>query len=473
MANIGQHEGDIFEVTSGEWLEGVILTYDRMLSIAGRVTDEAGNPIAGAHISGVAGMLETDADGEYAFANVAPGEYLLQVHAQGYTQAMMHGVPAGDMHADFVLKSSHYEIAGRVVDAVTNEPVQSFEVAWFHFDHTRWVEDNPVMSAATLYQWKPLQHENGQFTLPMDWYVQWTTRAVLIVRARGYGMALQIVDLGVPSPQVQEFRLQPGGRLEGTVVNELGQPVKDVVVFFDVGLAGFTDRAAATTNADGLFSIENFPQAEQRLAFCHPAYAKAFVTVPGSAAALAPLNVTLVVGGSIQGSLEGSEPGSTWQISVFSEDRFKELASAEAHGGGTFTIDRVAPGQATVQIYSRGPNFRTVMLEREIAIEAGAAATVDFVVPEGDAALSGVIAVGEQHPQTFRVTARYALDDGSTLTHMALGRNDGAYEILGLPEGSTTVEVEATMQDGQVYTESRDIVLAAGGLSEADFDFSR
>ncbi|MCC6696539.1 MAG: carboxypeptidase regulatory-like domain-containing protein [Candidatus Hydrogenedentes bacterium] len=473
MANIGQHEGDIFEVTSGEWLEGVILTYDRMLSIAGRVTDEAGNSIAGARISGNAGMLETDADGAYTFANLAPGEYLLQVHAQGYTQAMMHGVPAGDMHADFTLKSSHYEIAGRVVDAVTNEPVRSFEVAWFHFDHTRWVEDNPVMSAATLYQWKPLQHENGQFTLPIDWHVQWTTRAVLIVKAQGYGMALRVVDLGASAQQVQEFRLQPGGRLEGAVVNESGQPVKDVVVFFDVGLTGFTERAAATTNADGQFSIENFPQSEQRLAFCHPAYAKAFVTVSGDTVPLMPLNVTMVAGGSIQVSIEGGEEGAAWQVSVFSENRFKELASAEAHGGGTFTIDHVAPGQATVQVYSRGPNFRTVMLEREIAIEAGAATTADFVVPEGEAALSGVIAVGDQRPQTFRVTARYTLDDGSALTHMALGRNDGAYEILGLPEGNATVEVEATMQDGQVYTESRDISITAGGEFEADFDFTR
>lgn len=473
MAHIGQDEGELFEVASGERLEGVILTYDRMLSIAGRVTDEVGNPIAGALISGNAGMQKTDADGAYTFANLAPGEYLLQVSAQGYTQAMMHGVPAGDMHVDFVLKSSHYEVAGRVVDAVTNTPVQSFEVAWFHFDHTRWDEDNPVMSAATLFQWKPFQNENGRFTLPIDWYVQWTTRAVLIVRAHGYGMALRVVDLGASSQQAQEFRLQPGGRLEGIVLNEAGQPVKNVVVFFDVGLTGFTERAAATTNADGLFSIENFPQAEQRLAFCHPEYAKAFVTVSGNTAPLAPLNVTLVSGGSIQASIEGGEPGATWQVSVFSENRFKELASAESSGGGTFTINRVAPGQATVQVYSRGPNFRTVMIEHDVVIEPGAAAAVEFIVPEGDAALTGVIEVGEQRPQTFRVTARYALDDGSVLTHMALGRNDGAYEILGLPQGNATVEVEATMQDGQIYTESRDIVFTVGGEQEADFDFSR
>lgn len=62
IANIGQDEGELFEVASGERLEGVVLTYDRELSIAGRVTDEAGNPIAGAAIfAGSAGILKTDA----------------------------------------------------------------------------------------------------------------------------------------------------------------------------------------------------------------------------------------------------------------------------------------------------------------------------------------------------------------------------------------------------------------------------
>jgi hypothetical protein len=143
------------------------------------------------------------------------------------------------------------------------------------------------------------------------------------------------------------------------------------------------------------------------------------------------------------------------------------LSETTAYPGRPFTLANVPNGEGTLEAYKRGENFRTVRISRPITVN-GQSAPIRLEVPSGDSAVEGQIALGGRLPETLRITVQYDLD-GSELSHMALGRFDGAFELLDLPSGTATIEIEATMQDGQVFTETSTMTFEPGQVTQADF----
>lgn len=472
MPNIGMHEGELVKVATGERLTGLVLVYDRNGTISGTVRDQTGQPIAGAQVSAAsAENAKTDADGRYTLSNLSPKLYTVNVHAAGYVQSSMHGVSVGTERADFVLESSQYTVSGRVVDAQTGAPVPQFEVAWFTADPLKTVGTDPMLSAGNLWQWESIENANGEFSLGIDWYVNWTSEAVVAARATGFGTAMALVDLKQLVPGGILLELEGGGRLMGTVSDESGAPVKDAMVFFERSLPGFTDRAAAVSDANGQFSIDSFPQTAQRLAFYHPDYATVYETIPADWDMSRPLAVQLSGGATIEGTIHSQSDLDSWTINATLPGEFVPVASTEAASGAPFTLRHVMPGEVTVGAYVRGENFRTIGVSRNVSLAVGQTLNLDLEAPSGDASLAGQIDLGGQMPGKLRITVRFDLGDGE-MTHMALARSDGSYEIQGLPSGAASLEVEARMQDGQLYKETQAVSFEPGQATQADFVIS-
>lgn len=469
MPNIGMHEGELVKVATGERLTGLVLVYDRNGTISGTVRDQNGHPIAGAQVSAAtAEDAETNAEGRYTLSNLSPKLYTVNVHAAGYVQSSMLGVSVGTERADFVLESSQYTVSGRVVDARTGAPLPQFEVAWFASDPLKSVGTDPMLSAGNLWQWESIESANGEFSLDVNWYVNWTSEAVVAARAPSFGTAMNVVDLKQLVPGGILLELEGGGRLTGMVSDENGAPVKDAMVFFERSLPGFTDRAAAVSDATGQFSIESFPQTAQRLAFYHPNYATVYETIPADWDFGQPLAVRLSGGATVKGTIHSQSDLDQWTVNATLPGEFVPVATTEAAPGSPFTLRHVMPGEVTIGAYARGENFRTVGVSRNVSLAVGQTLNLDLEMPSGDASLAGQIDLGGRLPGTLRITVRYDLGDGE-MTHMALARSDGSYEVQGLPSGAASLEVEAKMQDGQLYKETQAVSFEPGQVMQADF----
>ncbi|HEY3026250.1 MAG TPA: carboxypeptidase regulatory-like domain-containing protein [Pyrinomonadaceae bacterium] len=93
-------------------------------SIAGRVSDENGDPLADltVSLSGSQSLAtQTDADGRYSFANLpTSGVYTVSTSREHYTfiqPSVTFTTPSGDQTADFAGTLNRYTIAGQVVNA--------------------------------------------------------------------------------------------------------------------------------------------------------------------------------------------------------------------------------------------------------------------------------------------------------------------------------------------------------------------
>jgi hypothetical protein len=101
-------------------------TLTKLASIAGNVTDESGQPIADADVRIGEHTAETDDAGEFRLTGLPAGEAEIVIRAERYAHASRTvQLIAGEMTpaATFILKPG-WKIAGRVVDAMTKEPVR-------------------------------------------------------------------------------------------------------------------------------------------------------------------------------------------------------------------------------------------------------------------------------------------------------------------------------------------------------------
>jgi hypothetical protein len=113
------------EAGNGQLAVPVTLTVARAGTIAGRVTDPAGNPVPGATVAlrGTRGrQTVTDAAGRYVFGTLPPGAYTVEVAGTGFAlvpAASSVALAEGEQRTqDFAAVS--YSIRGRVRDAARN-----------------------------------------------------------------------------------------------------------------------------------------------------------------------------------------------------------------------------------------------------------------------------------------------------------------------------------------------------------------
>ena len=117
-----------------EGIEGKVFTLEMGYSIAGRVTDTAGQSIPNARIHAACphpvnsySNAITNQEGYFTVKNLKQGIFSLTVRAAGYSEARKDGVQVGEPKADFALQANG-RLSGLVTSAVTGAPVTEYTV---------------------------------------------------------------------------------------------------------------------------------------------------------------------------------------------------------------------------------------------------------------------------------------------------------------------------------------------------------
>ncbi|QDV08174.1 ECF RNA polymerase sigma factor SigK [Planctomycetes bacterium Poly30] len=139
------------------------ITLRRAMPLRGRVVDEAGAPVprvmvlarTGAAHESVEVTAMTDVDGRFEIAGAAEGELEVETRADGWMREVRSHRHMGDDLELVVERSSR--ISGRVVDAVTGDPIEAFTVrfarsddeshAWLGWIDISWIHGGRTFSS--------------------------------------------------------------------------------------------------------------------------------------------------------------------------------------------------------------------------------------------------------------------------------------------------------------------------------------
>jgi protocatechuate 3,4-dioxygenase beta subunit len=341
-------------------------------SIAGRVVDTSGEPLAAIEVVALSsppgagpaaadedelvqsgaigsGAALTESDGSFRIDHLPDGDYRLLARARGFEPASAAASVPGEPLPDLVM-APHASIVASVREETTGAPVPSFAVRLerrdaggdFH-DDSRQARD--VADAAGRFACDGLRAGEWRVRVLAPSRVPWAREVSL-----------------EPGDQVElDVALGPGRRLEGVVRRPDGAPIAGAAVTLRRDGEG-RDLESAHSGVDGAFGFGGLEDGSYLVQASHPEqYAE-----PGESAAKVKLDgedaaVRLVLrpAGKILGRLRGlvfRPPG--WDIFVV---HFAPLAGTPPHAAfqvwtdenGAFQKDSVRPGTYRLELTHR------------------------------------------------------------------------------------------------------------------------
>jgi len=493
------------KVLPGEEASGLELVYtgerpeDPMrggtATIAGRVTDQDGNPVAHAIVSASGETDEarwshaaelTDENGMYNVEGLIDAPHKVTVHHDEYSMVTRTEVmPNGG--AVNVQMARRGKIEGLVYSADTKQPIPDFSIGHGpaeSFEHIKF-ESSLVLGLTRLIAAQNMHEPDGRFILknvePGDTYV--------VVRAEGFGPALARVSvLSDRKPSPLTIELLPEARIDGQVVDRYNQPVQNASIFHDLPnnsreyAESIKKLAIARSDAEGKFSVGELPAEKLTISAYHPDYqiASSEVTlVPGQTT---PITLTLGSGGTLTGTVRlGGEPAGTGKRIVATrwepEWRLEKAAIAQ---DGTYEIAGLAPGEVQVsvdfgisdKILQSGAGSRRIA--KDALIAEGQTTVVDFDFGAADASLEGGVSI-KGLPTQFVIpylSITTPVGNQETLSFPPLQTGSGTYRLEGLPAGQADLRVCATSESGEKRTAHYSLTLEEGQAHLFDIDFT-
>ncbi|MGA4719889.1 carboxypeptidase regulatory-like domain-containing protein [Fictibacillus nanhaiensis] len=206
-------------VTSNQTTNASILISAIKGDIQGSVVDAAGNPIINHQISikltdtngVIIRTLITNNAGEFAFLDVQPGEYLLNITAQGYQAKTVPVIVVADQVTQVIinLSSAFGAVRGTVVERETGNPINGARIT--------------VTDIANIVVATGITDSNGQF------FITNLALGSLNVSASKTGFGSTTKGVIVQDGQITETRLElvsEPGNLTGVILNQLtGNPI--------------------------------------------------------------------------------------------------------------------------------------------------------------------------------------------------------------------------------------------------------
>jgi len=308
VAHTGRWEGEHVKLDWGEHLQDLVLVYDRIYSISGRVTYEDCQPVEGAVVQADGGDLvgsppgaqseKTGPDGRYEIPDLPEGKWSLMAHHTGlgsFSQKVTD-VPAGSRGIDLVVPSRFVQISGQVVCAVTGEPVPAFKIGLLPADADPYGRYRRIWATVGAQ----VIDEKGRFQLKTLKYGEKT----LVVEAPGYLASIEPI-VAAKGRDIRNIviRLRPGGNVTGYVKTTQGWPVAGASVLIGPIREDVPVPPTATlTDSNGAFALETFPPGPQVVSVYHPDYAFGWTTVDARAQGAKPVEIVLSLGGTVEGS---------------------------------------------------------------------------------------------------------------------------------------------------------------------------
>ncbi len=361
------------EVRAGSVPARVDIALDAGGSLAGRVVDSGGDPLAGIEVvafptaagSGPppseedelvqlgaigAAAAVTGSDGAYRLDHLPGGEFLVLGRAPGFEPAWIPASLPGESPADLVL-APHARIAGSVREAATGEQVTSFAVRLERRDGEGvFREDNrkshDVADAAGRFSCEGLRAGEWRVRVVASAHVPWE-RAVSLE----------------PGDEVElDLALSAGRRIEGAVRRPDGAPIPGATITARREGEG-RDVESIRSAEDGTFVFGGLEEGSYHVQAAHPEHyaegGEAAVKVDLAAGEDAAVRLVLRPAGKIFGRIRGlvfKPPGADIFIVTFTTVAGSPPGPAFqiwADENGTIQMDSVRPGKYRLELVHR------------------------------------------------------------------------------------------------------------------------
>ncbi len=451
-------------------------------SVAGKVTDAAGVPLAGAVVrlapreerQGAAppAIARSGADGTFRIADLAPGRWRASATASGFVPGHVDSVQlrAGEEASlAFRLEAGGRQVTGTVTDR-SGGPIAG-----------ALVEASPIhglLSTRDPHATAAVTDAAGKYALPVG-----EGRHRLQATHPEYVGEARVAEAG-SAGAVVDFTLMPGGVIEG-IVRELrtGTPIPGAqVTHVREAMAGLpfgqrmtvtAGRGIVTADAEGRFRITGLSPGAIRLTARAAGLATREPTVVPLGVAGQLAGVEVFVGGAfaVRGTVTVEGGGPAAGVEVAAEGR-QNAAFTIADASGKFALEGLAPGDVVLR--ADGPDMlptdrqtRVTVRDRDVEgvkltvrrgatisgrVEPAGVAEVglkrDLEVPHAGGMLrlergastltapDGTFTLGPVEPATLALEARAA--DGRR----------GEQEVSVPPEGATGVVIHLETRGG-------------------------
>ncbi len=470
-SNRGAQAGTEVTVGEGEHKTGIKVVYEEAggLTISGRVTNSAGEPLRNASINAQLdrgrgyGYANTDEDGTYTISGLEEGAYRVYAYHGEYTHQNKEGVQAGTANVNFVL-TGRGTIEGRVVSARTGQPVTKFQVGSF----------GGKINLATPAMYGNLtafMDPDGNFKLNNveagDGYVA--------VTAEGYAPSQQPVT-GVREGATVSgilFKLDPGATIDGLVTDSSGQPVSGARIY----LGGAPrdqwrmDREmVATSGADGTFEITSLGPDTTMVSAVHSDFAPGSELVTVTPGGTSQVTIRLGGGGTIQGRVTvAGQPASGQRVYVQRQNTGGQPQYGETGADGTYTIKGIPEGDVIVVVNlrqgdsNRSANQAAIVAEDQVTV-------VDFDFAGGNATIEGYVTMGGQPVPQGQVSVSVTGATGAVENFSSQVDGNGFYRIEGMTAGAATLRVAYQASENEWQTRTVQVNAVDGRVVQQDVD---
>lgn len=470
------------ELKEGEHRVGVRLVYDANEPfLAGRVTDETGEPVAGVRVQALLGQeaptVKTDEDGLYRISRLPEGAYRIMAYHRNYENHMGRPVETGQDGVDIVLKRRPLaEVTVRVIDADTREPIPEFSIRALEgtWHGLTWGSED---------DFKKVIDEDGRFILKR---VN-TNSSTIVVRASGYSIGLfPFQGQDGPADSELTLALQPSPILEGIVVDSGGLPVADAAVFTcelppldywlkDGGLENVKGAAAQMTGQDGKFALDSTPGGIFTLSAFHVDYGLGWQNLGPSGTRPSHIRITLKRGGRIEGTFTmGGAPVAEGRVSIWHKDLGTNYGEVETDANGTYAIEGVPEGLIMVMLQQPGsfpPELERYASREGVIVADGKTTQIDFAFPQGNSKVSGLITILGNPAEDGSLQIVMETSAGTERSGTSI-RNGGRFAFWDLPAGPATLVLHAS--DGEIERRMKTVSIQVPETEdiEVNIDFS-
>ncbi|NQV33348.1 MAG: sigma-70 family RNA polymerase sigma factor, partial [Phycisphaeraceae bacterium] len=204
----------------------------------------------------------------FSVTGLEAGTYDLHISGGNVRTMEVKGIAAPIENLEIELEfATSPHLTGRVIDERTRKPISHFQI------RAKTVQGNSVAAAD---RWTRFEDPNGLFDLEMfrpgEYQVQ--------VLADGYAPCWSDPVDTDEEPNELMISLEPGGTLEGRVVNQAGEPVSHAKIL-PHSLAGdtsarrahlFASEKGATFTQNGTFTLSHVPAGVEAIKVVHPDY---------------------------------------------------------------------------------------------------------------------------------------------------------------------------------------------------------
>jgi DNA-directed RNA polymerase specialized sigma24 family protein len=345
-------------------------------------------------------------------------------------------------------------VEGRVLDAVTEEPLSEFELA---HPSDKDAQGKPVFVKTS--------DPDGRF------YLGGLAPGATQIMFRAPGHAESVTRFTVPDdigePLEIEVRLERSRSVQGVVKDASGRPVAEAMFFAgEIPFPFVEGRELGRSDADGHFRAEGVPSVATSLSVYHPEYAAAFVPLTDDLDEI--VDVKLVSGGRVEGTLKAAgEPLVNANVRAATEDGSAPVVSGYTDDQGHFALAGVPTG--TIEVAVNWSDTRRA--ERPVTLEAGGRAQVDIDFAPGVARVEGRVTQRGETVQYAELEAQVRSENGDLYTGIFKASSEGWFRTDPLPPGKARLFVMAITGDSRMRRKMVEVAVPESGTLRQDVDF--